>query len=208
MIREYYQKYWPFNFPIPKKEKKMPPTLTTDRLILRPFMECDAEDIQRLAGDPAIADTTLNIPNPYEIGRAKEWIESLHPQFEKGIRTVFAMVDRQTEEFVGAIEIRIDRRYQRGELGFWIGKPHWNTGYCTEAGQAVLEYGFSRLNLNRIYANHFSRNAASGRVMQKLGMLHEGHARQHVKKGDRFEDIEIYGILKEEWEAIRTPANP
>ena len=200
-MRDYYQKYWPFNFPVFKKDKSMPPTLETERLILRPIMDSDAADVQRLAGDEAIADTTLNIPHPYDILRAKEWIESLHPQFEKGTRTVFAIVARQSETFMGAIELRIDRRFQRGELGYWIGKPHWNNGYCTEAGRAILEYGFVRLSLNRIYGSHFSRNAASGRVLLKLGMLHEGHARQHVKKGDRFEDIETYGILKEEWEA-------
>ena len=208
MLKDYLRKYRPFRFLLPDKEMRQPPTLKTDRLMLRPFTASDAKNIQQLAGDEAIADTTLNIPNPYDIGRAKEWIDSLQPQFEKGKRTVFAMIDCKTDNFFGAIELRIDQRYQRGELGYWIGKPFWNSGYCTEAGQAVLEYGFARLNLNRIYANHFSRNEASGRVLQKLGMLHEGHARQHVKKGDRFEDIEIYGILKKEWNVARTPANP
>ena len=208
MLKDYLRKYRPFKFLLPDKEMRQPPTLKTDRLMLRPFTDSDAKDIQRLAGDEAIADTTLNIPNPYDIGRAKEWIDSLQPQFEKGKRTVFAIIDCKTDNFIGAIELRINQRYQRGEQGYWIGKPFWNNGYCTEAGQAVLEYGFARLNLNRIYANHFSRNEASGRVLQKLGMLHEGHARQHVKKGDRFEDIEIYGILKKEWNVARTPANP
>ena len=113
---------------MPDKELKQPPTLKTDRLILRPFTASDAEDIQRLAGDEAIADTTLNIPHPYDIERAKEWIDSLHPQFEKGTRTVFAMIDCETHNFLGAIELRIDQRYQRGELGYWIGKPFWNNG--------------------------------------------------------------------------------
>ncbi len=208
MLKDYLRKYRPFKFLLPDKEMRQPPALKTDRLLLRPFTAADAEDIQQLAGDPAIADTTLNIPHPYDIERAKEWIDALQPQFEKGRRTVFAMIDGKMDNFIGAIELRIDQRYQRGELGYWIGKPFWNNGYCTEAGQAVLAYGFARLNLNRIYANHFSRNESSGRVMLKLGMLHEGHARQHVKKSDHFEDIEIYGILKEEWEAAQTPATP
>ena len=208
MLKDYLRKYRPFKFLSPGKEVKQPPTLNTARLMLRPFTPSDAKDIQQLAGDEAIADTTLNIPHPYNIERAKEWIDALQPQFENGKRTVFAIIEYETVSFIGAIELRIDQRYQRGELGYWIGKPFWNNGYCTEAGQAILEYGFARLNLHRIYANHFSRNHASGKVMQKLRMLHEGHARQHVKKGDRFEDIEIYGILKEEWEADQTPATP
>ncbi|HIJ55400.1 MAG TPA: GNAT family N-acetyltransferase [Deltaproteobacteria bacterium] len=205
MLKDYLRKCRPFKYLLPDKEVRQPPPLKTDRLILRPFTPSDAKDIQRLAGDEAIADTTLNIPHPYDIERAKEWIDALQPQFENGKRTVFAMIDCETDNFIGAIELRIDQRYQRGELGYWIGKPFWNSGFCTEAGQAVLAYGFARLNLNRIYANHFSRNQASGRVMQKLGMLQEGHARQHIKKGDQFEDIEIYGILKKEWEAASVP---
>ena len=178
---------------------RQPPNLKTDRLMLRPFTATDAKDIQRLAGDEAIADTTLNIPHPYDIERAKEWIDSLHPQFEKGKRTVFAMIDCETDNFLGAIELRIDQRYQRGELGYWIGKPYWNQGFCTEAGEALLKYGVEVLGLNRIYASHLARNPASGRVMLKLGMTHEGRERQHVKRWDKFEDLVLYGVLAEEW---------
>jgi len=53
--------------------------------------------------------------------------------------------------------------------GYWMGRPYWRNGYCTEAGLAVLEYGFAVLNLNRIHAHHFKRNPASGRVLEKLG---------------------------------------
>ncbi len=57
-----------------------------------------------------------------------------------------------------------------------------NRGYCTEAAEAVVWYGFEVLGLNRIYACHFKRNPASGRVVRKIGMTHEGCLRQHVKK--------------------------
>jgi ribosomal-protein-alanine N-acetyltransferase len=63
----------------------------------------------------------------------------------------------------------------------------------------VLQYGFSVLGLHRIHASHLTRNPASGRVMQKLGMVHEGCARQHVRRWDEFEDLELHGILAEEW---------
>ncbi len=55
------------------------------------------------------------------------------------------------------------------------------------------------MGLNRIYAHHFLRNPASGRVLQKLGMSHEGLLRQHVRKWDAFEDLELYAVLKEQW---------
>jgi RimJ/RimL family protein N-acetyltransferase len=68
----------------------------------------------------------------------------------------------------------------------------------------MLEYGFTELALNRIHAAHLARNPASGRVMEKLGMLREGTGRQHAKKWGTYEDLVFYGILKEEW--ARGPA--
>jgi ribosomal-protein-alanine N-acetyltransferase len=59
----------------------------------------------------------------------------------------------------------------------------------------VLRYGFEEIGLNRIYAMHLSRNPASGRVMEKVGMLHEGCRRQHFQKWGIFEDVEFYGII-------------
>ena len=78
-----------------------------------------------------------------------------------------------------------------------LGRPFWGRGYATEAARAVIEYGFSVLNLHRIYAMHFSRNPASGRVMEKCGMVHEGRFREHVRKWGVFEDVDLRGILRE-----------
>lgn len=178
---------------------KKRPTIETERLRLRPFQFSDADDVQRLAGDRAIADTTLNVPHPYEDGMAEEWIATHQPRFESGELFNLAVTLRTTGDLIGAIGLGIDQRFGRAELGYWIGKPYWNNGYCTEAGRAVLQYGFSVLGLHRIHASHLTRNPASGRVMQKLGMVHEGRARQHVRRWDAFEDLELYGILAEEW---------
>jgi ribosomal-protein-alanine N-acetyltransferase len=173
--------------------------LQTHRLILRPFEIADARDVQRLAGDHAIADTTLNIPHPYEDGMAEQWISTHQPQFDAGDLANFAIALRATGELVGAIGLVINRRFDRAELGYWIGRPYWSHGYCTEAGHAVLRYGFTELNLNRIHAYHLSRNPASGRVMEKLGMTREGLFRQHAKKWGRYEDIIEYGLVRQDW---------
>jgi [ribosomal protein S5]-alanine N-acetyltransferase len=172
------------------------PTLYSNRLTLRPFELSDAKDVQQLAGDRAIADTTLEIPHPYEDGMAEEWISTHREKFEAGEMVNFAIILRETNGLIGAIGLTVVQKFERAELGYWIGKPFWGRGYCTEAGLALLEYGFTVLNLNRISSHHFKRNPASGRVQQKLSMMHEGSARQHVKKWDTFEDIELYGILK------------
>lgn len=175
------------------------PVLKTRRLILRPFRMSDAPDVQRLAGERAIADTTLNVPHPYQDGMAEQWIATHQPGFEAGELANFAITLQPKKELIGAIGLVIDARANRAELGYWVGVPYWGNGYCTEAGQAVIEFGFTKLKLNRIYATYFTRNQASGRVMQKLGMTREGTLRQHVKKWGKYEDIVVYGILNKEW---------
>jgi [ribosomal protein S5]-alanine N-acetyltransferase len=112
---------------------------------------------------------------------------------------VFAITRRETGEFCGSIGLRIAVAHERAELGYWIGVPFWNRGYGTEAGAAVLGFAFDTLHLNSVIAHYFVRNAASGRVLQKIGMTYEGHLRQHVKKGDRFEDLHCYCILRSDW---------
>jgi len=175
------------------------PTLETERLLLRPFSLSDAADVQRLAGDFAIADTTQTIPHPYEDGMAEQWISTHAERFAQGKVATFAVVLKPQGTLVGAISLTdIDKGHQ-AELGYWIGKPYWNQGLCTEAGQAVLRYGFETLGLIRVHSRHISRNPASGRVMRKLGMQHEGRRIQHVRKWDKFEDLELYGILKADW---------
>jgi RimJ/RimL family protein N-acetyltransferase len=174
------------------------PTIQTSRLLLRPFTLEDAPVVQKLAGERDIASTTLNIPHPYEDRMAEEWISTHQDRYVKGVSVVFAIVLRADESLVGAMGLEISKENDRAELGYWIGKPYWNLGYCTEAAHAVIQYGFERLGLARIYASHLKRNPASGRVLQKAGMAHEGRLRRHVKKWGKYEDLEVYGTLKDE----------
>ena len=114
--------------------------IETRRLILRPFELSDAADVQRLAGDFEIADTTLNIPHPYEDGMAEEWISTHASSFEQGEHAAYAITQRDDDQLVGAISLVIERRFDKAELGYWIGKPFWNRGFCTEASVALLSY--------------------------------------------------------------------
>jgi RimJ/RimL family protein N-acetyltransferase len=100
---------------------------------------------------------------------------------------------------MGAIGLRITPQHTHAELGSWLGTPYWNAGYGTEAAHAVVVYGFERLGLHRLHASHMTRNPASGRVLQKIGMRAEGCLRQHVKKWEVFEDLALYGILRSEY---------
>jgi [ribosomal protein S5]-alanine N-acetyltransferase len=184
------------------------PVIKTERLLLRPFELSDAEDVERLAGDPSISDTTLNIPYPYEEGMAAEWISTHKAKFEADELANFAVTLRDGGYLLGAIGLTLNRRFNRAELGYWIGKPYWGRGFCTEAAWAVLEYGFTQLNLNRIFASYLTRNPSSGRVMEKLHMRREGIHRQHVLKNGSYEDLIIYAILKEEWKRAEPQPRP
>ncbi|MCF7825322.1 MAG: GNAT family N-acetyltransferase [Candidatus Marinimicrobia bacterium] len=176
------------------------PEILTKRLLLRGFQPADAPEVQLLAGSIEVAKMTLNIPHPYLDGMAEDWIASHQQDFNTGDAVVFAMVDVQSGNLVGAIGLMITKRFNRAELGYWVGHPFWGRGYATEAAQAILRYGFEELQLNKIYATHMTRNPASGRVMQKIGMDQEGVLKQHALKWDHFVDLAAYGILATTWQ--------
>ncbi len=175
------------------------PTLHTKRLILRPFTLADAPELQAMCDDPDLASTTLTLPTPYALSDAEQWISKHAADFESGVAMTLTLTLRETGEMVGNVGMRLCAQHARGELGYLIGKRYWGCGYCTEGARAVVRYAFVELKLNRIFAEHFTRNPASGRVMQKTGMRHEGILRQHLRKLDgRFEDAVTYGILRAE----------
>lgn len=160
------------------------PTLSTERLTPRPFALDDAAEVQRLAGDEAIADTTLNIPHPYEDGVAEKWIGGHQEAFDEDAMVTFAITRSSDGVLLGATSLVAISAGHQAEMGYWIGKDYWNSGYCTEAAREAVRYAFTELGLIRVHARHITRNPASGRVMLKIGMRHEGTQRLHVKKGD------------------------
>ena len=172
------------------------PTLRTARLVLRAFHASDAPAVQSYASDKAIAATTLNIPHPYTLEMAEEWIGTHQEAFDTGQAIQLAIALSDLGKLIGAIGLNIKPAHERAEVGYWIGKPHWGKGYCTEAVMAVVQYGFDSLGFERIFATHFRKNPASGRVMQKAGMKYEGRLRHHVMKWGEFNDLEVYSLLR------------
>lgn len=178
------------------------PILYTRRLTLRPFTLADATAVQRLAGAYEIAAATATIPHPYEDGMAESWIKTHPSQVAGGSGVTYAITLRDADVLCGAIGLAIESGHQRAEMGYWIGVPYWGQGYCTEAAAALRDHGFGALGLHRILAGHLARNPASGRVMQKIGMRHEGTMRDHMLKWGVFETVECYAILRPDWEAV------
>lgn len=172
--------------------------IRTKRLLLRPYLLSDAGDLQRLAGDFDVAKGTLLMPHPYDDGMAEEFITAQEKTIAEDGAFNLGIFSRETEELIGGIALGVNKEHSTAELGFWIGKPYWGNGYCTEAVAAMVEFGFTALGLRRIFAEHFTDNPASGRVLEKLGFVYEGRRRKHVQRFGKIQDVELYGLIREE----------
>lgn len=188
--------------PAGASERRRGPIIETERLVLCPFESSDAPQVERLAGDRRIAETTIAIPHPYEKGMAEAWIATHATDLAEGRALHLAIRRREEGDLIGAIGlVMAGRRSGEAELGYWIGTPFWNRGYCTEAAAALLRYAFTELRLRKVTACHFSRNPASGRVMEKIGMRPAGETKQYVPKWRREEHCLCYAISREAWDA-------
>lgn len=172
--------------------------LETNRLYLLPFNEKDALKVRDLANNKEIAEI-LGLPYPYELKFAQEWIASQPELIKRCEEFPLKIVSKQLMEIVGTITIRVDKDNNKGELGYWIGKDYWGKGYATESINRIVDYGFSELKLNKIWAAVISRNIASIKVLMKVGLQKEGTLRQNKLILHSYEDVDIFGILKNEY---------
>jgi RimJ/RimL family protein N-acetyltransferase len=182
------------------------PTITTARLILRPWHAGDATALHQLAGRREIADTMISVPHPFTLEYATEWIVGTGHAHAKGHALHFAITEAPTGSLVGAAELRsIDTVHSHAELSFWIGVNWWGQGFATEVVHALVRHGFDQLHLNRILAYHMVRNPASGQVLKKAGLQQEGLLRQCVKKWSQFEDVVLMAVLHDDWRSQNRP---
>ncbi len=141
----------------------------------------------------------MNIPHPYPKGGGKEFITSILKAEKNGKIAIFAITLKENNSLIGLINISGANTNKRAEVGYWIGKPFWGKGYGTEAAQAVIKYGFEVMEHNRIYALAFTDNPGSWRIMEKVGMKHEGVLRQDAMRDERPVDLTCYAIVREEY---------
>lgn len=175
------------------------PIVRTSRLTLRPFTFADAPIVQQCVSDFEIARNVRSIPHPYPEGGAIAWIEAQCGRFDRGDGVLFAI--DEGGRLVGAIGLTIERADRRAELGYWIAPTDWGRGLATEAAAAAVRFGFEVLGLNRVHATHYGRNPASGRVLQKIAMTHEGCLRAHQFHFGEFVDLVCYGAVRGHWSA-------
>jgi ribosomal-protein-alanine N-acetyltransferase len=173
------------------------PTFETKRLRVRPYSEADIPELLPLIGTREVAATTLRIAHPYTEQDARAFLELAKEAGKMWLAITLLSDGRQ----IGGIGMRIEEQHRHAELGYWLGVDYWGQGYATESGREMIRYGFEQLDLHRIFATHFAHNPASGNILRKLGMRHEGCQREHLLKWGQFVDSEIYGLLRHEWEA-------
>ena len=168
------------------------PDIVTDRLILRPFNPKDAKPVTVMAGNFNVSKMTMNIPHPYTLDMAREWIKTHSQRWKLETGASYAVTDKHTKELFGAISL-VSILDGQANMGYWIGEPYWNNGYCSEASLALVKYAFSSLGITRVYAEHLSRNPASGKVMQNIGMNHYETKNKPDRDG-KLVSMELYEI--------------
>lgn len=179
----------------------------TERLILRRLEKADAPRLQQFAGAYEIASNTLTMPHPYEEGLAESFIERVSEEWDQGNSYIFCIALKSDNLFMGILGVHPVMSNRNAEIGYWLGVPYWNKGYVTEAARRIVQFGFEDLKLNRIHAAYFTRNPASGRIMQKINMTYEGMMRQHYMRFGEFVDVGYYSILRSEYDAANTTSD-
>lgn len=174
------------------------PTMRTERLEIRPVRMSDANDLYEYSSDPEVARHVLWDAHT-SIHQTRGYIRYLLRQYRSAAPSTFVIVLRGSGKVIGTIGFMwLQTENRAAEVGYSLSRAYWNRGLMTEALRAVLEFGFTKLNLNRIEAQHESDNPASGRVMMKAGMRHEGKLRQRLYNKGRYTDVELYAILRQD----------
>lgn len=171
------------------------PVLRTERLLLREIVPVDAQALFVLRSDPRVMQHIAR-PPAASIEDAESLIEHLRAVFEDRTAIVWALTRHGDPELVGTIGLwRIDAEHHRGELGYLLRPELWRQGITREAATAVIDHGFSALQLHRIEACVGPANTASSAVLESLGFAREAHLVQNVRFGGVFLDTLMYGRL-------------
>jgi len=117
-----------------------------------------------------------------------------------------AIVLESEDRILGGGGIHVSNRLNNeGWIGYCFHDHNWGKGYATEFANALVEFGFSELNLNRIFATTDPGNAASQHVLKKVAMKHEGTMREHKLVRGAYRDTELFAVVKKDFQSSREP---
>ncbi len=173
--------------------------LETECLRLRPLRTSDFADYFEYAQDPLVSGPGMWEPYESEAAAHADFLE-LIAGYDRGLLW-WGLEHKADSKLIGRCELtNYDAHDARAEISYALNRDYWGQRLMTEAARCVLQHGFETMNLNRISAIVFSDNQASIRILQKLGMIHEGCLRQGRRIGEAFHDIDLYAILRAEYE--------
>ena len=143
----------------------------------------------------------LSTYRPYSVRDELEFIENARANMKKNLQFTFGIVDKVSKKLIGTISLtKVDWISRTSELGVAIwNKEYWGKGYGTEAIILLLDYGFSFLNLRKVWLRVFDFNIRAIKAYEKVGFIKEGTLRKHVYKNGKYVDVIIMGIFRDEF---------
>jgi ribosomal-protein-alanine N-acetyltransferase len=178
------------------------PVLQTERLVLRAVTPADTDAMYRIMSDPRVVHFfgTAPMESPE---KAAERIARIEASFaeQEGIR--WAITRRGSDELLGTCGFwRLFKPHFRAEIGYELAPEAWGQGIMPEAVAAALAFGFSKMGLHSVEANIHPDNAASRRVLEKLGFVQEGYFRESYYEAREgiFTDAAVFSLLRSWWE--------
>lgn len=194
------------NLPLPAAVLYVPSyPIETERLRLRPFNRGDVEAVFAYRSLPEVAEFLFDEPMSHdEVAEAVRARAAQVAFSGEGDKILLGIERHGDSRVIGEVSL-IWRSVadQQAEIGYILHPEVQGQGIATEAARALLAFGFEDVGLHRIYARCDAGNAASARVMQRLGMRQEAHLREHARFKGRWDEELICAILDREWFAAR-----
>ena len=175
--------------------------LETERLVLRPFEEGDLDALYAMQSDAEMARYLYNEPRTLDETRALLGHKIAGARFTaEGDWLSAAVVARETGDFVGDVSLRwLSELHKTGEIGFMFDPVQQGRGYATEAARAMFAFGFGGMGFHRMIGRAEARNAASARVLEKLGMRLEARLAENEWVKGEWQSELVYAMLQREW---------
>jgi RimJ/RimL family protein N-acetyltransferase len=182
-------------------------TLGTKRLLLGDFKEDDWESVHVYASDPEVVKYMPWGPNTEEETKSFVRQAMKHQQDQPRQHFELAVILRADDSLIGGCGLGLSSAQNReGVLGYCFNNIYWHAGFATEAAEALVLFGFEQLGFHRIWATCDPENLASVKVLEKVGMRHEGQLRENIWIRGRWRDSLVFAMLDREWQNSREKA--
>jgi len=176
------------------------PTITCERVLLRPLRTSDVEAIFTIFSNPKVMRYWSTPPLP-DRNAAEMLTQEIIRDVELGAMMKWGVARLSDDTVIATVTLfHVDLEQGRAELGYAMAQESWGQGYMAEALRSLVDYTFNTLNLRRLEADVDPRNGASIRTLERLGFQREGFLRERWHVAGEIQDALFYGLLKREWQ--------